>query len=165
VAGPTRTPARRDGTTAEKTPLFKHPERVLIIGGVLFAVVVLIAIAIGSADTSPLKTEQLQPKEVQGFSPPQGAIVGPDTPITVDLADDLTGELTVCAPTPGDCTPIPLDQTRIVNSTGQISFQPTDETDITSFPAGPVTAHVDYHLQGSPTADAGRFTWSFTVKA
>lgn len=165
MAGPTRTPARRDDAPAGKAPLFKHPERVLIVGGVLFAVVVLIAIAIGSADTSPLKTEQPQPKEVQGFTPPQGAIVGPDTAITVDLADDLTGELTVCAPTPSQCTPIPIDQTRIVSSTGQITFQPTDETDVTSFPAGPVTVHVDYHLQGSPTADAGTFAWSFTVKA
>jgi hypothetical protein len=165
VAGPTRTPARRDGTTAEKRPLFQHPERVLIVGGVLFAVVVLIAIAIGSADTSPLRTEQPQPKEVQGFSPGEGAIVGPDTTISVDLADDLTGELTVCAPTPTDCTPIPLDQTRVVNSTGQISFQPTETTDITSFPTGPVTVRVDYHLQGSLTADVGSFAWSFTVKA
>ncbi len=163
MAGSTRTPARRDD--APKPPLFRHPGRVLIVGGVLFAVVVLIAISIGSADTSPQKTAQPQPQQVQGFSPAQGAIVGPDTPISVDLADSLTGDLTVCAPTPTDCTPIPLDQTRVVNSTGQITFQPTDETDITSFPAGEVSVRVDYHLQGSPTSNVGNFTWSFTVKA
>jgi hypothetical protein len=165
VAGSTRTPARREGEPTEKPPLFRHPERWLIVGGVLFAVVVLIAIAIGSADTSPLTTEQPQPKEVQGFSPPEGAIVGPDTAVSVDLEDDLTGEFTVCAPTPNECTPVPMDQTRIVASTGQITFQPTDATDITSFPAGPVTVRVDYHLQGSLTAKAGSFSWSFTVKA
>lgn len=165
MAGPTRTPARRDDDPAAKPPLFRHPGRVLIVGGVLFAVVVLIAIAIGSADTSPQKAAQPQPQEVEGFSPAQGAIVGPDTPIAVDLADDLTGELTVCAPTPTDCTPIPLDQTRVVASTGQVTFQPTEETDLTSFPAGEVTVRVDYHLQGSLTADVGSFTWSFTVKA
>jgi hypothetical protein len=164
VAGETRTPARRD-TPTEKPPLFRHPGRVAVVVGVLFAVVVLLVIAGGTADTSPLKTEQPQPREVQGFSPPEGAIVGPDGAITVDLADDLTGELTVCAPTPTECTPIPLDQTRIVTSTGQITFQPTDETDIRSFPTGPVTVRVDYHLQGSPTAKAGSFSWSFTVKA
>lgn len=165
MAGSTRTPARRDADPAAKPPLFRHPGRVLIVGSVLFAIAVLIAISIGSADTSPQKTAQPQPSEIQGFSPPQGAIVGPDTPITVDLADSLTGELTVCAPTPTDCTPIPLDQTRVVTSTGQISFQPTDETDITSYPAGEVTVRVDYHLQGSETSNVGNFTWSFTVKA
>ena len=151
--------------SASKPPLFKHPGRVAIVGGTLFAIAVLIAISIGSADTSNLQTDQPQPKEVQGFSPQQSAIVGPDTTIAVDLRDNLIGELTVCAPTPQDCTPIPLDQTTVVLSTGTVTFKPTDDTDITEFPAGPVTVRVDYHLQGSTAADAGSFSWSFVVKA
>ena len=149
----------------EKPPLFRHPGRVAIVAGTLFAIVVLVAITIGSADTSNLKTDQPQPKEVQDFSPQQNAIVPPNTSISVDLRDDLTGEFTICAPTPSDCTPIPLDQTDVVLGTGQVTFRPTDKTDITEFPTGPVNVRVDYHLQGSPAADAGSFTWSFTVKA
>ena len=145
--------------------MFRHPGRVAIVAGTLFAIVVLIAISIGSADTSSLQTDQPQPKEVQGFSPQQSAIVGPDTTIAVDLRDNLIGELTVCAPTPQTCTPIPLDQTTVVLSTGTITFKPTDDTDITEFPTGPINVRVDYHLQGSTAADAGSFTWSFTVKA
>ena len=145
--------------------MFRHPGRVAIVAGTLFAIVVLIAISIGSADTSSPKTEQPQPKEVQDFSPPQDAIVPPNTSISVDLRDDLVGEFTVCAPTNQDCTPIPLDQTDVVLSTGQVTFKPTDKTDVTVFPTGPVNVRVDYHLQSSPTADAGSFTWSFTVKA
>jgi hypothetical protein len=162
-------PANPDGPAAlpgaGKPPLFRHPGRVAIVGGTLFAIVVLIAISIGSADTSSLQTDQNQPKEVESFSPQQGAIVGPDTSISVDLRDDLIGEFTVCAPTPSDCTPIPLDQTDVVLGLGQVTFRPTENTDVTDFPAGPVTVRVDYHLQGSTGADAGNFSWSFVVKA
>jgi hypothetical protein len=132
---------------------------------VLFAIVVLVAIAIGSADTSDLQAHETVPKEVQSVSPQSGSIVGPGTAISVDLRDDLTGEFTVCAPTPSDCTPIPLDQTSIVNATGEVSFKPQPGTDLTEFPTGPVTVRIDYHLQGSLTADVGSYSWSFTVKA
>ena len=150
---------------ASKPPLFKHPGRVAIVGATLFAIAVLIAISIGSADTSNLLSAQSQPKEVQSFTPQQDAIVPPNTAITVDLRDDLIGEFTVCAPTPQDCKPIPLDQTDVVLGLGQVTFKPTEDTDITEFPAGPVSVRVDYHLQGSTSADAGSFTWSFVVKA
>jgi hypothetical protein len=162
-------PANPDGPTAlpgaSKPPLFQHPGRVAIVAGTLFAITVLVAISIGSADTSNLHTDQTQPREVQGFSPQQNAIVPPNTSISVDLRDDLIGEFTVCAPTPQECTPIPLDQTQVVLGLGQVTFKPTEDTDITEFPAGPVTVRVDYHLQGSAAADAGSFSWSFTVKA
>ena len=162
-------PAKPDSPAALPSagtpPLFQHPGRVAIVGGTLFAIAVLIAISIGSADTSSLQTDQPQPKEVQSFSPQQGALVGPDTAISVDLRDNLIGEFTVCAPTPQDCTPIPLDQTDVVTSLGQVTFKPTEDTDITEYPAGPVTVRVDYHLQGSTASDAGSFSWSFVVKA
>ena len=89
----------------------------------------------------------------------------PNISISVDLRDDLIGEFTICAPNPQDCTPIPLDQTDVVLALGQVSFKPTEKTDITEFPAGPVTVRIDYHLQGSFSADAGSFSWSFVVKA
>jgi hypothetical protein len=162
-------PANPDGPaalpSADKPPLFRHPGRVAVVGGTLFAIVVLIAIAVGSADTSSLQTSQPQPKEVEGFSPQQGALVPPNTSISVDLRDNLIGEFTVCAPTPSQCTPIPLDQTDVVLGLGQVTFKPGDDKDISEFPAGPVTVRVDYHLQGSIVADAGNFSWSFVVKA
>ncbi|MGZ4675476.1 MAG: hypothetical protein ACXVJ7_07380 [Acidimicrobiia bacterium] len=148
-----------------RPPMFRHPKRVAIIAGTWFAIAVLVAIAIGSADTSDLQAHETVPKAVQGVSPAAGAIVGPDASISVDLQDDLIGEFTVCAPTPNDCTPVPLDQTHVVTGLGQVSFKPTDTTDITEFPAGPVSVRVDYHLQGSLTAEAGSYTWSFVVKA
>jgi hypothetical protein len=162
-------PANPDGPaalpSAGKPPLFRHPGRVAVVGGTLFAIAVLIAIAIGSADTASLQTAQPQPKEVQDFGPQQGALVPPNTSITVDLRDDLIGEFTVCAPTPQQCTPIPLDQTDVVLGLGQVTFKPGEDKDITEFPTGPVTVRVDYHLQGSTVADAGSFSWSFVVKA
>lgn len=163
-----QTPARTTSSPAAartKPPLFRHPKRVAIVGGGLFVVAALIAGAIGSADTSNLLSSERQPKEVQGFSPPQGAIVPPNTPITVDLKDDLIGELTICGPNPTDCTPIPLDQVRFVPGLGQLVFKPSETTDVSEYPTGPVTVRVDYRLQGSQGAEPGSFTWSFLSKA
>jgi hypothetical protein len=158
------TPARRprDGGRA---PLFRHPGRVAIVAGGLFLVAALTVGAIQSADTSDLQTQQRVPAAVEGFSPAQGAKVPPNIAISVDLKDDLIGEFTVCAPTPSDCTPIPLDQTQVVEGLGQVTFKPRDGSDVTEWPAGPVTVKVDYHLQGSLAADAGSFAWSFFVTA
>jgi hypothetical protein len=163
-----QTPARttnRDAAPRTKPPLFRHPKRVAIVGGGLFVVAALIAGAIGSADTSNLLSSERQPKAVQGFSPPQGAIVPPNTPITVDLQDDLIGDLTICGPNPTDCTPIPFDQVRFVPGLGQITFKPSENTDVTEYPTGPVTVRVDYRLQGSQGAEPGSYTWSFLSKA
>ena len=162
------TPARIDPSAKSggaKAPLFRHPGRVAVFGGGLFLVAVLIAGAIGSSDTSNLLASQRQPKEIQGYSPQQGAIVPPNTPITVDLRDDLTADISVCGPNPENCTPIPLDQVQFVAGLGQIIFKPSEKTDLGQYPAGPVTVHVDYHLQGAPATDAGTFTWSFVAKA
>lgn len=165
------TPARTNPTTAAlatpgaKPPLFRHPKRVAIIGAGLFVVVALIAGAIGSADTSNLLASQRVPKEVEGFSPQQGAIVPPNTPITVDLRDDMVADLSICGPDPQDCTNVPLDQVRFVPGLGQIIFKPGENTDFTEFPTGPVTVHVDYRVQGTTATDAGTFTWSFIAKA
>ena len=162
------TPARIDpstGAARAKPPLFRHPGRVAIVGAGLFVVAALIAGAIGSSDTSNLLASQRQPEEIQGFSPQQGAIVPPNTPITVDLRDDLTADISVCGPNPETCTAIPLDQVQFVPGLGQIIFKPNDTTDLGQYPAGPVFVHVDYHLQGAPATDAGSFTWSFVAKA
>ncbi len=151
--------------TGARPPRFRHPKRVAIVGVGLFFVAALIIGTIGSADTSDLSASQSVPKQVQSYSPAAGAIVSPTAPISVDLRDDLVGEFTVCAPTPAECTPIPLDQTEVISGLGQVTFHPTDRTDITEYPSGPVTVRVDFRLQGSRSADAGSFTWSFVVKA
>lgn len=162
-----RTPAviSRDSGARAKPPLFRHPKRVIIVGVGLFFVAALIAGAIESADTSDLQASQDVPAEVQGVSPGSGSIASPTATIRVDLRDDLIGEFTVCAPTPSDCTAIPLDQTSIIPGLGQVSFKPTESTEITDYPAGPVTVRVDYRLQGSAAAEPGSYTWSFVVKA
>lgn len=172
------TPARTAGSStpatvapSPKPPLFQHPKRVAIVGAGLFLVAALIAGAIGSADTTNLLTSQRQPKEVESFSPQQNAIVPPNTPITIDLRDDLTGDITICGPNPENCTPIPFDQLRFVSGLGQLTFKPGEypghpdqPTDITNYPAGPVTVHVEYRPQGTQNV-IGTFTWSFVAKA
>lgn len=171
-ATPSSSPARTGGSApatrtdgASRAPLFRHPGRAAIIGGILFAAVALVLGAIGSADTSDLSADQAVPKQVQTFSPAANAIVGPTTPIVVDLRDDLVGDLTVCGPSPEQCTPIPFDQLDFVPSLGQITFRPTEKTDLTEYPSGPVTVRVDYRLQGSEGAEPGSFTWTFVAKA
>lgn len=161
-------PARREPTAegpATKPPLFRHPGRVAIVGAGLFLVAALIAGAIGSADTSDLSTREFRPKEVQGVSPTPGAIVGPNTPITVDLRDDMVGDLTVCGPNPQDCAPIPFDQVDFLKGLGQLTFRPVAGTDLPQFAVGPVTVRVDYRVQGTTATDAGSYAWSFEAKA
>lgn len=161
-------PARTAATprpAAEKPPLFRHPGRVAIVGGGLFLVAALIAGAIGSADTSDLSSKETKPKQVQSVSPAPGSIVGPNTPIVVDLRDHLVGDLTVCGPNPQDCTPIPFDQVRFVSGLGELTFKPADGTDLDAFNAGPVTVRVDYRAQGTTATDAGSYSWSFESKA
>ncbi len=163
-----RTPARvRHAASSDRAPapLFRHPGRVAIVGAGLFVVVALFVAAIGSSDTSNVPAADRQPEEVQGFSPQQGASVPPSTAITVDLRDDLTADISVCAPSPTDCTPIPLDQVQFLPGLGQIIFKPTENTDITEYPAGTVTVRVDYHVQGAPNTNRGDFTWSFQATA
>ena len=171
-ATPSRSPARAAGRApaprtagASRPQLFRHPRRAAIIGGTLFAAAALILGAVGSADTSDLHADQAVPKQVQTFSPAANAIVGPTAPIVVDLRDDLVADLTVCGPSPDQCTPIPFDQVRFVPSLGQITFRPTEKTDLTEYAAGPVTVRVDYRLQGSQGAEPGSFTWTFVAKA
>ncbi|MBK5288682.1 MAG: hypothetical protein JJE46_09465 [Acidimicrobiia bacterium] len=153
------------GAPGAKPPLFRHPGRVAIVGAGLFLVAALIAGAIGSADTSDLSAAQTKPKEVQLVSPAAGSIVGPNTPIVVDLRDDLVGDLTVCGPNPQDCTPIPFDQVRFVSGLGEMTFKPADGTDLSAFNAGLVTVRVDYRAQGTTATDAGSYSWSFQAKA
>jgi hypothetical protein len=143
----------------------RHPGRVAIVAGGLFVVLALVVGAITSADTSDLQTEEPVPAGVESFSPAQGAKVPPNSALVVDLGDELVGEFTVCAPLPTDCIPIPLDQTRVVPATGQVTFKPTEDTDITEWPPGPVRVTVDYHLRGSVAAEAGNFTWTFVSTA
>ncbi len=126
----------------------------LAIPLLIAAVAIVGAFFIGGND-SPKADDRV----VEALIPGNNDKVLQQSHVGIDLQDGWDGSLQI------DGTPIPLDQTRVVNSTGQITFQPTDETDITSFPAGEVSVRVDYHLQGSPTSNVGNFTWSFTVKA
>ena len=164
----TGTPARISSPTATgaaKPPLFRHPARVAIIGATLFVVVALVVGAIASTDTSDLSENQAVPKQVQSYSPAANALVPPTAPIVVDLRDDLIGDLTVCAPTPQDCTPIPFDQVQFIAGLGQITFKPTEGSDLDEYPSGSVTVQVDFRLQGSRVAETGTFSWTFLSKA
>jgi hypothetical protein len=153
------------GTTPKpRRKAIEHPGRFAIVAGGLTLVALLFAGAITSADTSDPREEDALPTEVASISPREGAIVQPQTPVTVDLRDDLTADLSVCGPT-GGCTPLPVDQVEFVKALGQLTFRPGDGQDIEAWEPGTNQVRVTYYSQADPQADNGTFSWSFVSKS
>jgi len=141
----------------------QHPGRFAIVAGGLTLVAILVAGLVTSADTTDVKNAL--PDQVKSVSPAANSIVPPQTPITVDLRDDLVGDLTVCGPARNDCTPIPFDQVRFVKGLGELSFIPAPGTDLDGFSPGPVYVRVDYRSQADPKQDVGSYSWQFVAKS
>jgi hypothetical protein len=156
------------GTTAPpRRRAIEHPGRFAIVAGGLTLVALLFAGAITSADTSDPRDEEQLPTEVTSVSPREGAIVPPQTPITVDLRDDLTADLSLCGPTQstGGCTPLPADQVEFVKALGQLTFRPGDGQDIEAWEPGRNQVIVNHYSQADPEADRGSFSWTFVSKS
>ena len=76
--------------------------------GIGMAVASIGLIAIMSADTET-RTQRTPSGDVTDVSPAPNTIVPPQSPVVVDLRDDLIGALTICDPTQ-HCVAIPDDQ-------------------------------------------------------
>ena len=151
------------GGTVVIVSTIRHPGRVAIVTGGIALVALLLAVAIGTADTKDVRNAL--PDQVKVVSPKPGAIVPPQEQISVDLRDDLTADLSVCNPSPQTCTPIPADQVTFVAPLGQLTFRPRTGKDIERYSPGLVQVRVDYRSQADPAKDQGTFSWSFVSKA
>jgi hypothetical protein len=160
---PTSRPALGDGAPPARRRAIEHPGRFAIVAGGLTLVAILVAAAITSADTSDVKNAL--PEQVKGVAPAPNSIVPPQTPIVVDLRDDLIGDITVCGPSRTTCTPIPFDQVRFVRALGELTFAPGEGLDLEELSPGPVYVTVDYRSQLDAAQDVGSYTWSFVSKA
>lgn len=141
----------------------EHPGRFAIVAGGLVLVAILVAATITSADTTDVKSAL--PDQVKSVSPAPNSIVPPQAPISIDLRDDLVGDITVCGPSRNDCTPIPFDQVRFVKGLGELSFIPAPGTELAGFSPGPVYVRVDYRSQADPRQDVGSYSWQFVAKS
>jgi hypothetical protein len=150
---------------ATRRKAIEHPGRFAIVAGGLTLVAILFAGAIVTADTDDPK--RTLPVQVQTVSPRPGAIVPPQETIVVDLRDDLTADLALCAPTQGTgaCTPLPADQVDFVRALGQLSFKPGDGQDVQRYEPGRNRVVVSYYSQADPQRDRGTYSWSFTSKS
>lgn len=151
---PPAPPARRKA--------IEHPGRFAIVAGGLMLVATLVAIAIGSADTSDVVNAL--PNQVKGVSPKQGAIVPPQEAIAVDLRDDLVGDLRVCDAS-GTCTDLPFDQVDFVKPLGQLGFRPGEGKEIQRWEPGRNDVTVTYRSQADPAQDNGTYSWWFVSKS
>jgi hypothetical protein len=151
------------GAAAPKRKAIQHPGRFAIVAGGLTLVAILVAGAITAADTSDVKNAL--PDQVKSVSPAPNSIVPPQTPVVVDLRDDLIADITICGPSRTDCTAIPFDQVRFVKGLGELTFAPADGLELEGFSPGPVYVKVDYRSQADPAQDVGTYSWQFVSKS
>lgn len=132
--------------------------RALIIAAALIVVMNLTIVAVSQTRTGSRSQTNVLPAEVSGISPVPGSTVRPQDTVSIDLRDDLTGDLRI------DGTDIPVDQTGIVAGLGMISFRPGPGKEFTEFGPGQHTVEVRWRPQNAP-ADAvtGTYSWSFGV--
>jgi hypothetical protein len=139
--------------------MFEHPGRVAVIVIALLIVVNLAIVLLANADTTPGGRAEL-PAAIESISPERGELTGLVDDITVDLRDDLQGELLV------DSVRIPEDQLDNIEALGVISFRPGPGKEITRLRAGENTVVVRYWPRGKPRPDVpGSFSWRFRAAA
>jgi hypothetical protein len=139
--------------------MFEHPGRIAVIVIALLIVVNLAIVLLANADTSPSGNPDL-PAAIESISPERGELTGPVDDVTVDLRDDLQGELLV------DSVRIPEDQLDTIEQLGVISFRPGPGKEFTRFRAGDNTVVVRYWPRGKPRPNApASFSWRFRAAA
>lgn len=153
---------RADTAPPKRRRAIEHPGRFAIVAGGLMVVATLIAITLGTADTTDVKNAL--PNQVRSASPSQGSIVPPQEQISVDLGDDLVGDLRVCNAS-GTCTEIPFDQVDFIKPLGQLVFRPEAGKEISAWDPGRVDATVTFRSQADPAQDNGSYSWWFISKA
>jgi hypothetical protein len=142
-----------------REPLFRHPWRVAVVAVALIAVLNLGVILVINADTSEPGTESL-PEVVESISPQAGELTGLVDDVSVDLRDDLTGELVI------DGREIPLDQTDGVPELGILTFRPGPDKELNRFRPGENTVLVRYWQRGAERPDdPPTYGWRFRAAA
>jgi hypothetical protein len=139
--------------------MFQHPGRVAVVVVALLIVVNLAIVLLANADTSPSSSAEL-PAAIESISPERGELTGLVDDITVDLRDDLQGELLV------DRVRIPEDQLDNIEQLGVISFRPGPGKKFRRLRSGENTAVVRYWPRGEPRPETpASFSWRFRAAA
>ncbi|HZR13191.1 MAG TPA: hypothetical protein VFC33_08075 [Acidimicrobiia bacterium] len=132
----------------------RHPWRFAIVAVGLIAAANLLWFAGHSADTTD-RTKVL-PNAVSSVLPANGSLVSVQSPVSVDLRDDLTGVLVV------DGVEIPENELSRIPGLGELSFRPGKGQVFERLEPGVHIASVVYWPQAKPRADGtSTFTWSF----
>jgi hypothetical protein len=148
---------------APRARVFQHPWRVAIVAIALFAVLNLGVWLLRESDTSEPGTATL-PTYVESVSPGPGELTGLVDDVTVDLRDDLTGELEV------DRIVIPEDQVDRTEELGIVTFRPGKGKEFEKLNSGENTVVVyawprgDERPEPLDTAPL-RYSWTFRAAA
>jgi len=116
-------------------------------------------VLLANADTSPGGKQEL-PSAVESINPERGQLTGLVDNVTVDLADNLQGELIV------DGVQIPDDQLDTIPQLGVITFRPGPGKDLTRLLTGENTVVVHYWPRGdSRPENPASYSWRFRAAA
>jgi len=144
---------------AQRTRISQHWGRVVVIAVVLLVVLNLGIFLLANADTSP-GGKPLLPSTVESISPERGEITGLLDDVTIDLADNLQGELIL------NGRLIPEDQLDNIPELGVISFRPGPGKDFTRLATGDNTVVVHYWPRNEPRPPRpASFSWRFRASA
>ena len=165
-ASPSVALARYGRVVADAAPrarAFRHPWRVAIVAIALFAVLNLVVILVANSDTSKPGTESL-PVTVEAVSPAPGELTTLVDNVTVDLRDDMTGDLVI------NRLVIPEDQLERTPELGIVSFRPGNGKELTKLNSGENTVIVYYWPRTAdrpePLESAKlRYSWTFRAAA
>jgi hypothetical protein len=146
---------------AKRARVFEHPGRVVVIMAALLAVLSLGALLIDQSDTSPVGSGRPPlPTEIESIRPERGELTGLVDDVTIDLRDDLQGEVII------DGVQIPSDQLDNIEQLGVISFRPGPGKEFSRFRAGDNTVVVRYWSRTDPRPDKPpSFSWRFRAAA
>lgn len=144
-----------------RSPIFRHPWRVVIVVAGL-ALVVNLAIVLGTSSDTSDRGQQGVSKDVVQIRPGRGSIVNPLDDIEVRLRPGLTGVLVL------NGKRLPEDQLLIDNATSTITFRPGSGKEVERLAAGTNDVAVLYWKQTEPEPPPGErdsFGWTFRVAA
>ena len=112
-----------------------------------------------NSDTGDSDTETL-PSDVESVTPDPGSVALPQDVVSVDLRDDLTGELWI------DGQPVPDDQLEPIQQ-GILTFRPGEGQELTRFSAGEhtVVARCWPSTEERPPNPSACYSYRFQTKA
>jgi len=148
---------------ATRPRAFRHPWRVAIVAIALFAVLNLVVILLANSDTSEPGTAAF-PETVEAVTPGPAELTTLVDDVTVDLRDDMIGDLVI------NGRVIPEDQMERTEQLGIVSFRPGKGKELEKLNSGENTVVVYYWpiaddrpepLESAPL----RYSWRFRAAA